>query len=156
MAKNFFKIIFIALFFAGCANVNTKTKSVSVLIKSKLLKINDLGFVNFINNDINIQIYNSGKNALNLTIKDKLICVNKICQSQALFNQKFFLRTHYEDLLKDIILMKPIYNGKYLKKNNCGFEQSINEFLIQYKVCGKDMEFIDTKNNIKIKIKELF
>lgn len=42
------------------------------------------------------------------------------------FNQKFFKNAYYEDILKDILEAKPLWNGKNMQKTQCGFNQNLN------------------------------
>ncbi|AII15391.1 hypothetical lipoprotein [Campylobacter iguaniorum] len=148
--------LFVAIFLLNaCATPQAEhSKSISLLIKSNLIKINDTGFVHFYKNGINLQVYNSGKNILNLNIKDQ-ICINGACQSKLDFNQKLFLSSHYPELLEDIISQKPIFQGIEMQKTSCGFEQSIRKLLVEYKVCDGLTSFIDKKNGTKIIMKEL-
>lgn len=139
----------------GCVSLNLpKTKSVAILIKSPMIKISDVGFIHFYHNHLNLQIYNSGKDILNLNVKN-LICINNACSNKLDFNQKFFLNEYYSDFLEDLLRMKPIYNGLNLILTKCGFEQIISKNFVQYTVCNNKMSFIDNKNGIKITMREL-
>lgn len=157
MLFKFKLLLFICIigFFTGCAMPEVDhSKSISLLIKSKILKVNDAGFIHFYKNYTNVQIYNSGKSVLNLNIKDK-ICINNACENKTEFNKKFFLNAHYEDLLEDILEARAIYDGKNLVKTNCGFEQNLRNISVEYKICGGKVRFTDQKNGIKIVMKEL-
>lgn len=147
--------IITAIFFISCATITPiNTKSVAILIKSKMLKINDAGFIHFYKNSLNLQLYKSGQNILNLVIKDK-ICLNNACENKRDFNAKFFQNAHYDDILIDILNAAPIYKGKNLTQTNCGFTQNLRNLAIKYAICDNETLFFDEKNGVKIIIKGL-
>ncbi|WP_249932558.1 hypothetical protein [Campylobacter mucosalis] len=150
-----FLTLFSLLAILGCGvNVPQQSKTYQVTILSPMIKINDIGFLHEYKNSINLQIYNSGVNTANIKIADK-ICINSVCFSKSEFNQKFFLDEHYDEIFKDIIKTKPIYSGKNLVKTECGYTQNLKNDTITYSFCQNQIKFIDTKNRIKIIIKEL-
>ena len=125
-----------------------------VTILTPPLKINDVGFLHKSANQLNLQIYSSGVNTVNLKINDK-ICMNGVCFEKKEFNKKFFLEERYDDFFAEILERKPLYDGANVMTNSCGFIQDISKYSIKYEVCGKNIGFFDTKNRIKIIIKEL-
>lgn len=145
-----------AIFFiTGCVTKSQiSTKAVYCVINSPLVKLNDAAFVRFRDDDIIVEIYNSGAGVLKFSIKDK-ICLNFVCKDKLKFNEMFFKNRHYEDLLSDILRKRPIFGAENLVKNGCGFSQNLSKISIQYEVCDKKVKFIDAKNNIKIILKEL-
>ncbi|OCR99416.1 hypothetical protein A9K75_07125 [Campylobacter fetus subsp. testudinum] len=148
-------LVFCISVFSGCATLSSeRSQSITLLIKSKNLKINDAGFIHFYKNYTNLQIYASGKNILDLRIKDQ-ICINGACDDKLVFNRKFFLSSHYAELLEDILNQNPIYFGADLITTSCGFEQIISKISVEYKVCDGKMSFVDQKNDIKIIMKEV-
>ena len=90
-----------------------------------------------------------------IDISENKICLNSACDDEATFNRKFFKNSHYNGFFSDILNHKPIYNGKNLQKSDCGFLQNLSDNFIQYKFCNNLVEFADTKNKIKIKLKEI-
>lgn len=152
----FRSLLFIIIFiFTACSITQTPIKSqpVSILIKSKKLKINDAGFIHTYANSQNIQIYNSGQNILDLKIKEN-ICINGACELPLKFNKMFFGSEYYANLLGDIIKFEPIFNGKYIVKTDCGFVQNISKFGIEYEICNGRLSFSDPKTKIKLSIME--
>lgn len=148
----FFGAIFL---FAGCAlKAPVLTKAVYFTINSPLVKLNDAGFVRFNGENIIAEIYNSGVSVLKISIK-KQICLNFICKNKLKFNEMFFKSKHYDELLSDILRQKPIFGGENLIKTKCGFSQNLSKNSIQYEVCAKDAKFTDSKNGVKIVLKEL-
>lgn len=144
------------LFLSGCAFVKTPkdTKSLNVAILSPMIKISDIGFLHSYKNELNLQIYNSAISVANIKIS-KNICINRVCFSKLEFNHKFFNSEHYDEILSDIILKKPIYDGLNLTKNECGFIQNLKNDTIKYEICDNKVKFFDLQNRVKIIIKEL-
>ena len=81
--------------------------------------------------------------------------MNGACFEKKEFNKKFFLEERYDDFFAEILERKPLYDGANVMTNSCGFIQDISKYSIKYEVCGKNIGFFDTKNRIKIIIKEL-
>ncbi|EDO9224901.1 hypothetical protein GQ884_06800, partial [Campylobacter coli] len=67
-------------------------------------------------------------------------------------NQKFFKNAYYEDILKDILEAKPLWNGKNMQKTQCGFNQNLNSanYEIFYEICDNKISFVDRISRIKI------
>lgn len=149
----FFYIFLFVFAFVGCSITQTPTKSqsVAILIKNANLKINDVGFIHLYSNFAQIQIYNSGKDILNLKIKEN-ICINNACEPPLKFNKMFFQNEYYANLLSDIIKFEPIFDGANLNKTNCGFVQNISKFGIKYEICENQLSFSDPKTKIKLSI----
>ena len=144
------------LAFGGCAALQSQKTSDKfiVTILTPPLKINDVGFLHKSANQLNLQIYSSGVNTVNLKINDK-ICMNGACFEKKEFNKKCLLGERYDDLFAEILERKPLYDGTNVMTNSCGFIQDISNYSIKYEVCGKNIGFFDAKNRIKIIIKEL-
>ena len=146
----------ICAIFAGCAKITPQSsQAVSFSVISPNLKVSDAGFIHKFKEKTELQIYNSGVSILKLEIFENKICLNSACDDEATFNRKFFKDTHYNGFFSDILNHRPIYNAKNLQKSDCGFLQNISENFIEYKFCNDLVEFADTKNKIKIKLKEL-
>jgi len=152
---NIFHIFFCFLAFVaffGCSQPTAQTsKSVSFLIKSPNLKFNETGIVKFGEN-VRLEIYGSGVGVGVLNVGEK-VCVSGVCFDKVAFNEKYLLRAHYGDFLSDILRGVPLYDGKNVVKNECGFSQNFDH--MSYKVCAGTAEFRDEKNGIKIRIKDL-
>ncbi|MCD8212743.1 MAG: hypothetical protein LUC34_01595 [Campylobacter sp.] len=146
----------VVFIFLGCFEKTPpqKSQTFQVTIVSPLIKINDVGFLHIYKSGLNLQIYSSGVNTANIKI-DNDICINRACFSKLDFNEKFFLRSHYDTIFEDILQKKEIYNGANLTEKACGFEQNIRNNSIEYEVCDNLIKFVDTKNRIKIILKEL-
>ena len=141
-----------ALFF-GCSTAQPKHSS-GVLFSfiTPQIRISDTGFIHSYTNGTQVQIYNSGTLTLNLKLAQN-ICINSACMSRKSFNIKYLNSPHYNEILDDIITQRAIYDSANLIQTDCGFVQDFSSF--RYEVCDKMAKFIDSKNNIKIIIREL-
>ncbi|MDO5045606.1 hypothetical protein [Campylobacter sp.] len=144
------------LFLSSCAGLNAPKVSngFQITILSPAIKINDVGFLHKSKNSLNLQIYSSGVNTLNIKIGDR-ICTNQVCYEKREFNRKFLANEHYDELFSEILQRQPIYDKANLETNSCGFKQDISKYSLKYEVCNNLTSFYDTKNRIKIIIKEL-
>jgi len=156
-----FRLIFIIflLFFGGCALKEVKKANLYIVtIKSKKLKFNDYAVIKrYSNNSIHLKIYNAGNLIEEIKIDSK-ICTKKGCVNKKEFNKKYFVSYYPDDLLKNVILKKPIFNSKNLIKKDKGFIQKVykkNCYDIIYIVNNSEVFFKDKINKILIKIKEI-
>lgn len=147
--KKFAVLPLIFLFFGCVLKTPQSSKGYHVTLISPMIKISDFGFMHEYKNDISLQIYNLGVSVAQIKISDK-ICINRGCFSKSDFNAKFFKQPYYDDILEDILLKKPLFNGVNFKKTECGFSQNYNE--ISYEICNNDLKFKD--KNVKIILKE--
>lgn len=153
--------IFLAFFMVACSTKTefTASQSVSVLLKSKQFRFNELGFLYKDAQNTRLELYKLAQPLFALEIKPSKICVNKYCTNKQNFNERFFNNAYYDALLEDILSAKPIFSSANLKKNECGFSQKITsksgKFDISYKVCNGDVDFNDSKNKIKFTMKKL-
>lgn len=157
---NIYKFKFAALsllimLFCGCfSHQPQRSNSVLFSFITPDLRISDAGFIHHYANQTQIQIYNSATVILNLKLAQN-ICINSVCLDRQSFNAKYLKSTHYNEIIDDIINKRQIYDGINLKKTNCGFEQNITDKMLKYEVCNNTMKFIDSKNRVKIIIREL-
>ncbi len=146
-------IFFLLLFFSACAlkNQNYSSQKMKVVFNTPAIKINDFGFLKKENKALNLEVYKLGQAFFKLKIRED-ICLNSVCYSKTVFNQKFFKNTYYEDILKDILEAKSLWNGKDMQKTQCGFNQSLNSanYEIFYEVCDNKISFFDKTSHIKI------
>ncbi|WP_432264845.1 hypothetical protein [Campylobacter gastrosuis] len=146
------KFLFLPLFFLlfGCSLKSPQSsKGYHVTLVSPMIKISDFGFMHEYKNDISLQIYNLALIVAEIKISNN-ICINRGCFSKSDFNAKFFKQPYYDEILSDILLKKPLFNGVNLEKTECGFSQNYKE--ISYEVCKNDLKFKD--KNVKIILKE--
>jgi hypothetical protein len=100
-----------------------------------------------------------GKSVLDLKVKkdEDDVCVGSLCNTKHGFNQSFLDGRYPDEFIENILLKKPIFNGKHLTKTKTGFIQKIvcERFGIKYQVTNKGTYFKDKKNNILIKLREI-
>ncbi|HEG0607404.1 TPA: hypothetical protein SB587_000686 [Campylobacter coli] len=146
-------IFFLLLFFSACALKNQEypSQKMKVVFNTPAIKINDFGFLKKENKALNLEVYKLGQAFFKLKIRED-ICLNSVCYSKTVFNQKFFKNTYYEDILKDILEAKLLWNGKNIEKTQCGFNQKLNSanYEIFYEVCDNKISFFDKISHIKI------
>lgn len=148
--------LLLIVFFVGCVDKKPPiyTKSYHATLISPMIKISDVAFLHVHDKFLNMQIYSFGVNTADIKIS-KNICLNQSCLNQSKFNERFFLARHYDGLLAEILTAKPIFDKDSLIKTQCGFNQNIKKNFIEYEICAGNIKFIDTKNKIKIVLKEL-
>lgn len=153
-----FSVLFLALFLNSCASKTQdfSVQSVLVLINTKDLKINDAGFLKQEKQALNLELYKFAKPFFMLKISDK-ICLNAACYQKEIFNEKFLKNAYYDDFLEDILRAKPLYNGKNLEKQTCGFIQKIStkSYQIIYELCEDKISFLDQMSGTKIILRKI-
>ncbi|MDR1614100.1 MAG: hypothetical protein LBS26_00865 [Campylobacteraceae bacterium] len=149
----------VVLFFSACS-VKEQTietsQPVKLIIKTPSLKLSGIGFYKRGGKYANLQIFSAGVVTLDYKSAGN-ICVNNRCMTRGIFNEKFFLQPHYNELIDDILAQKPIYKSQNLTKTDSGFSQYIakTEFNISYDVNESYADFSDSQNNITIQIEKL-
>ncbi len=150
--------IFILLFFlSACSITNYKhSQSKFIIIKTKQLKFADLGYVKNNSDSVRLELFVAGNNIQNIEINN-LICLNEGCMLRSSFNSEYLSENYPDTILKNIVLGKPVYEGKNFKKTGYGFEQKIqnSDVDILYKVSAVEIYFKDKKNKILFKIKDI-
>jgi len=153
-----FFVIFIFIFITGCALKPIFTDSYLITLKTKKFKFNDFGIIKrYSDGSVEIKIYNAGVLIQDIKIDSK-ICSNDGCLLKEKFNKIYLSRFYPPELLKNVILGKPIFNSKNFIKKNSGFEQKIfrkNSLDIIYIVNNKEIYFKDKINKILIKVKRV-
>ena len=134
----------------------TLKKSVVVTIKSPKLKFNDIGYLVIDGDHIKLQLYSAGESIEEFEI-DHLVCTQAGCMSKSSFNEEYLSATYEDDFLQNILLHKPLFDGKNLTKREDGFEQHLvdKSYNITYRVYKEGIYFRDTKNRILIKITDV-
>jgi len=148
-------LIFI-LIFSACSTKNYEiTKTKIVIIKSPQIKFSDLGYLRNSDKDIQLELFMAGKSIQKINI-NHLICVNEGCLTKSGFNADYLNENYPDDILQNILLARPIYDGKNLKKIKNGFIQKISSLHVEiiYKVTQNQVFFKDKKNHIIFKLKD--
>ena len=135
------------------------SKSYKVTMKTKKFAFSDTGFLVKYTNSLNLNVLAMGKSVLDLKVKQNEddVCVGSLCNTKHGFNQSFLDGRYPDSFIQNILLKKPIFGGRGLKKTSKGFVQNIicDRFGIKYQVSNKSLYFKDKKNNILIKLKEI-
>ncbi|ECH5256970.1 hypothetical protein FPW35_03075 [Campylobacter coli] len=146
-------IFFLILFFSACAlkNQDYSSQKMKVVFSTPTIKINDFGFLKKENKALNLEVYKLGQAFFKLKIRED-ICLNSVCYSKMVFNQKFFKNVYYDDILSDILKANALWQGKNLEKTDCGFEQNLKakNYEIFYQVCDNKVSFFDKISHTKI------
>jgi len=145
------------LLFYGCTATPSKSKSVTIYLKTKQFKYYDIASINSTTFGINTKIYNFGNMIFELKISPNKVCIDKRCYSLKEFNYIFLSDQYPNHILEHIFNAKPIFNSQRITNYNNGFTQYIknNNVNISYKVDRHKIYFKDSKNSIKIIIKDL-
>ena len=153
-----FFLLVVSIVFGGCVQKHfTSKKTQIVTIKSPLLRFNDVGYILHNGESVELQIYSAGAAVERISV-NHMVCTDKGCMSKAGFNETYLNAAYGEEFLKNILMRRPIYNGKNLHKlPNGGFVQKIhNDYVdIVYKVEPHLLYFKDKRNRILIKFKEI-
>jgi len=141
----------------GCNNTPyLQENSAFILWKTSSFKYADMGFIYQNSDEVKLQIYANGQSVMSLRVMEDSICMSALeCMSKTNFNQKVLNSNYPKDILTHILKAKPIFDKKDIKYTQSGFIQNIkkaNSYNIKYKVSKNKIEFIDTLNNITIKI----
>jgi len=145
------------LLFSGCSVKNFSSKeSKIVVIKSPKLKFNDIGYIKDDGSYVRLELYSAGVAIESIDIKH-LVCTKQGCITKSKFNKEYLHPSYPNDILRNILLKKPIFGGENLKKLSSGFIQNIKskDYNIKYKVTPKEVFFKDRKNKIILKIKDI-
>ncbi|MDH4944522.1 hypothetical protein [Sulfurimonas sp. C5] len=150
-------LVFLVLFFSACSVKQLEKSSKMVVFKTQNIRFSDLGYIGVDDKSVEIDLYVVGKAFKKITI-DGMICIEgEGCMRKSSFNEEYLSSAYPDDLLKNVFLAKPIYEGKNLLKTNLGFVQIIqgNGVDIVYKVELDEIYFKDRENKILIKIKDV-
>lgn len=149
----FASFLLLTFFLTGCVKQpQLPPRSVSVLLKTPALKLNETGIIKHTQSGVRLEIYGSGVSVGGISIGEK-VCVQGACFENVEFNQKYLGTKHYNEFLRDILTNKPIYAAKNFVQTQCGFSQRISHMV--YEVCSGVSEFRDNKNRVIIRIMQL-
>lgn len=152
----YFSLIFLLLF-SACSVQPTTKSSKMLTMKTKQFRFSDLAYISQTSDALEIDLYVVGKAFKKISI-DIMVCVEgEGCMRKSTFNEQYLSSAYPDDLLKNIFLGKPIYEGKNMFKTDNGFMQDILEkdVDIAYGVNSEEIYFKDRRNKIVIKIREV-
>ncbi len=150
-------LLIFALLFSACSVTNYEhTQTKIIIIKSPLIKFADVGYIRNSDDEVSLELFSAGVRVEEITI-NHLICVSDGCMSKGGFNKEYLHNEYPDDTLQDILLARPIFDGKALIKTEDGFEQKIKtkHIDITYRVNKRRTFFKDKRNRIILNIKEL-
>jgi len=131
------------------------TETKVIVLKTKMLKFADLGYLRHNGDALELELFVAGKSVFSVSI-DYLICTDGGCMSKKAFNEAYLHKSYPDTLFEKVLLGLPIYNAQNYQIIKDGFEQKVlNDFVdISYRVTSKITYFKDRKNHILLKIKE--
>lgn len=150
-------ILILPLLFSACSVKQLEKNSKMLLFKTKQFRFADIAYVGVSDDRVVIDLYVVGKAFKKITI-DGMICIEgEGCMRKSSFNEEYLSSAYPDDLLKNVFLAKPIFNGKNLLKSDLGFVQVIQASGVDivYKIESDQIYFKDRKNKIIIKIKDI-
>lgn len=153
-------IVVVLTLFSACVEPSyTKQESVFVVFKTKAFKYADLGFVYEGNTAMKLEMYSNAQALNTLTIDKENICLSLLeCMDKEQFNQEVLSAYYPKEILRHILLGKPIFAGENRSNRRNGFTQILskaNKYKINYSVLNHQIIFRDTINHISIKIKRV-
>jgi len=144
--------------FFGCATKQyQKSEQIILTLKTTPLKFSDQAYFRKDATSVELELFSAGVAVEKFNIEDK-ICTNAGCISKSDFNAKYLSPFYEDDILKMILLGRPIFNGRNLVRTADGFEQSINrvfKYNIIYRVNKKKIYFKDRARDLLVKIQKL-
>ena len=149
-------LIAFTLLFGACSTKNYEiTQTKIIIIKSPKLKFADLGYIRNSDKSIELELFVAGK-AIEKFSVNHLVCTSEGCMSKSGFNADYLHASYPDDILQNILLARPIYDGKNRVQTPDGFEQKIEDENVNiiFRVSSDTTYFKDRKNRIIFKIKD--
>ena len=128
-----------------------------IIFKTPHMAYADAGFIHDNGSELKVEIFMAGHAALVLEMGRK-ICMDGYCFKKKDFVKKYLNSYYPEDILQQIFLGKPIFEGTNLTKLANGFSQTIikeGTYQISYKVTHDTIRFKDGISRILIKTEKL-
>jgi hypothetical protein len=145
------------LLVGGCAvREYTASEPKLFILKTKQLRFNDVGFVRRAGNAVQAELFSAGQAVERFEI-DYNVCVTKGCLSKSAFNAEYLAENYPDDLMRNVLLGRPIFGGEGRVDTPEGFEQQLagDGYEIRYRVEAHEIYFKDQANHILIKIRDL-
>jgi hypothetical protein len=157
MFKKIITVVSAAFLVAGCVGAMPEYNSSNsnyIVFKTPSFAYADAGFVSKASSETKVEIYSSGQAIMRLRITPSQICMSKLkCMSASQFNSQVLHASYPADTLKNIFSGNEIFGGKGKKATANGFVQSFGS--IRYVVNGNNINFSDSTNGVKIKVRSL-
>ena len=144
--------------FLGCAPKEfTKSESLLLTLKTKLLRFSDIAYLFEREDAVRLDLYSAGVPVMKIEIA-RFVCIeNRGCMSKSGFNERYLSAAYPDDLLLHILKGERIFNGRAYEELCNGYAQIIRDerFDIRYRVKPGFITFKDKKNKILIKIRKI-
>jgi hypothetical protein len=128
-----------------------------IVLKTPKIKFADTGYIRTSDDAVEVELFSAGQAAGRITI-NRLVCVEgEGCSSKNAFNADYLNPAYPDETMKNVLLGRPIFEGRSLKRTAEGFEQELNGsgYEIAYRVTATQTVFRDRINRILIKIKTI-
>lgn len=142
------------LLLAGCAPKRyEKNETRLIIIKSPKLKYADLGYIRHTKDEVKVDLFVAGQAVQSIEV-NHLVCVDEGCLTKSKFNAEYLHASYPDDLLRNVLLARPIFEKASMQETNEGFVQNLKseEYDISYSVKNGESYFKDRQNNLLIKI----
>jgi len=152
------EIVTVLALLGGCAlKEPVKSKAALVVLHTPSMRYAQTGFIRQKGERVELWLYSMATSPLVIRIGESICLEGSGCMGKEAFNARFLSPSYPENLLKNILLGRPIFGGMGMERREDGFRQRIfsDDLDIIYRVSPKKIYFKDRKNDILIKIKEL-
>lgn len=152
-----YAILLSVLFFGACSIKEYEhTQPKIITLKSPKIKFFDAGYLRNTDKSVELELFIAGVSVEKIAV-NRLVCTSGGCMSKSGFNKDYLHVSYPEDTIQNMLLGRPVYDGKNLQKSQNGFEQSINDGFVDiiYRVEGGEIYFKDRKNSILFKMKDV-
>jgi len=166
MYKKITQAVAVAALLGGCStitptpNTTIEQKSMFIVMKLPAFKFADQGFVDRSNGSTKIEIYSSGTPVMKIEITGSQVCSGSglfSCMSKSAFNSRFLSANYPDDTLEHIVTSEPIFDSEGMQGGGDSFTQTISKdgaYNISYSASSGSSEFIDSTNDIVIKVRD--
>ena len=151
--KSLLFLIALGVVLDGCKEPTLqKTQTVSVAIKTPLMRFSAEGFVKHFDNRVVLQLYNTAQGLFETTLAKEQVCMKKNgCIDTQSFQRKIYGTAYahaiFYGLLKDLPLDRIRISNDFTQQNQKAYKLSF-----EYHISKKSNHFIDTINQVKIKV----
>ncbi|MDF1882152.1 hypothetical protein JHD50_12730 [Sulfurimonas sp. MAG313] len=153
----FLSIVSLGFLTLACAPKTYKHNEARfIFLKTPQIKFADLGYIRHTKDEVKVELFSVGQLVQSIEI-NTLICVDEGCISKSSFNEDYLCKYYPDNLLRNVLLGKPIFSKVSLQRTKTGFIQKLksDRYNIVYKVDNKNISFKDKQNHFLIKIETI-
>lgn len=150
-------LVLIVLVLGGCAVKDyERTQTKIITMKSPKIKFSDAGYLRNSDESVELELFMAGVCIEKIAV-NRLICTSAGCMSKSGFNQDYLNEAYPSDIMQNLLLGRPIYEGMNLIRTPGGFEQRISDESVDiiYRVGDGEVYFKDIRNSILFKMKDI-